>query len=342
MLKIRLPFFLQWLVAGLLVSSFILPLHARSLTLMNVSYDPTRELYRDYNAYFSQWWLEQTGQRVQVRLSNGGSASQARSLMEGLPADVATLALAYDIDQLARQRQLIPEDWQHRLPHNSAPYQSTIVFLVRAGNPKNIQDWSDLVREDVQVITPNPKTSGGARWNYLAAWAYAEQTYGEAEAYAFMRQLFSRVPILDPGARGATNTFIQRGQGDVLLAWENEAHLAVNNLAPGRFEILTPSISILAEPPVTVIDTNVDRRGTRAAAQAYLEQLYSDAGQQIIAQHFYRPVNPVILEQWRDRFPPLHLITFEEYFGDWQTVHERHFAAGALFDQLLADIANQR
>lgn len=312
---------------------------ARSITLMNVSYDPTRELYRDYNDLFAQWWQQQTGQRVNFRLSNGGSGTQARSVTEGLPADVATLALAYDIDQLHERSQLIPANWQQRLPYNSAPYTSTVVFLVRSGNPKGIQDWDDLIREDVQVITPNPKTSGGARWNYLAAWAYAEQKYGSKEqARNFVQQLFARVPVLDPGARGATNSFVQRGLGDVFLAWENEAFLAMEKLAPGQFEIVLPSLSMLAEPPVTVIDANVDRRGTRAVAEAYLEQLYSDAAQRLIAQHYYRPANPAIAAEFSNRFPQLQLVTVDDFFGGWQQAQAEHFSNGGVFDQMLQQI----
>lgn len=312
---------------------------ARSITLMNVSYDPTREFYRDYNDLFAQWWQQQTGQRVNFRLSNGGSGTQARSLTEGLPADVATLALAYDIDQLHERSQLIPADWQQRLPYNSAPYTSTVVFLVRSGNPKGIQDWDDLIREDVQVITPNPKTSGGARWNYLAAWAYAEKKYGSKEqARNFVQQLFARVPVLDPGARGATNSFVQRGLGDVFLAWENEAFLAMEKLAPGQFEIVLPSLSMLAEPPVTVIDANVDRRGTRAVAEAYLEQLYSDDAQRLIAQHYYRPANPAIAAEFSDRFPQLQRVTVDDFFGGWQQAQAEHFSNGGVFDQMLQQI----
>src|SRR5690554_5514088 len=289
---------------------------AADINLLNVSYDPTRELYREYNAAFSKYWQAETGQSVNVRQSHGGSGSQARAVIDGLDADVVTLALAYDVDAL-RQHDLIPENWQSRLANNSSPYTSTIVLLVRKGNPKNIKDWDDLVRDDVEVITPNPKTSGGARWNYLAAWGYALKQNGgdEEKAYEFVRKLFANVPVLDPGARGATNTFVQRGLGDVFIAWENEAYLSVEQLGKGEFEIVVPSVSILAEPPVTVVDKNVDRKGTREVAEAYLQYLYSEEAQRIAARNYYRPSNPEIAREFADKFVDVELFRIDDVFG---------------------------
>jgi sulfate/thiosulfate transport system substrate-binding protein len=306
-----------------------------SLQLLNVSYDPTREFYRAYNAGFAEAWKARSGQSVQLRTSHGGSGRQARSVIDGLQADVVTLALAYDIDAIAA-RGLIATDWQARLPQNSAPYTSTIVLLVRKGNPKNIRDWPDLVREGVSVITPNPKTSGGARWNHLAAWAWAKRQPGATDATAetFLQQLYRNVPVLDTGARGSTTTFVQRGQGDVLLAWENEAHLAFQEFGRDKFEIIYPSISILAEPPVAVVDRIVDRRGTRALAEAYLEGLYAPEAQALAARHFYRPRDAAALTAAGDRFPSLPMVTIDGEFGGWAEAQRRHFDDGGIFDRV--------
>ena len=308
------------------------------LVILNVSYDPTRELYQEFNEAFVQHWKDTTGQTITVRQSHAGAGKQARAVIEGLEADVVTLNVAYDIDAMHEHGKLIPADWQKRLPYNSCPYTSTIVFLVRKGNPKGIKDWDDLVRPDVSVITPNPKTSGGARWNYLAAWSFASTKYGgdEAKVLDFMKKLFANVPVLDTGARGSTNTFVQRRIGDVFLAWENEALLVTERLQPGEFEIVVPSMSILAEPPVTVIDKVVDKRGTRGVATAYLEYLYSDAGQELIAKHYYRPRVPEVEQKYVDRYPKVRLITVDEEFGGWQAAHVKHFAEGGLFDQIFA------
>ena len=304
-------------------------------SLLNVSYDPTRELYREFNTAFSRHWQSKTGQNLNVRQSHGGSGKQARSVADGLEADVVTLALAYDIDALA-DRQLIPGDWQKRFPHNSSPYTSTIVFLVRKGNPKAIRDWDDLARPGVSVITPNPKTSGGARWNYLAAWAWALKQPGgnEQKARELVSRIFRNVPVLDSGARGATTTFVERGLGDVLIAWENEAQLAVHELGRDRFEIIMPSLSILAEPPVTVVDKVVDKRGTRLTAQAYLDYLYSDEGQHIAARHYYRPRDPAVAAKYARQFPRLKLVTIDDTFGGWKLAQKTHFADGGTFDQI--------
>jgi len=311
---------------------------AAPVQLLNVSYDPTRELYRDINARFAQRWQAQTKQAVNIRQSHGGSGKQARSVIDGLPADVVTLALAYDIDEIAARAKTIAPNWQSRLPNNSAPYYSTIVFLVRKGNPKKINDWDDLIRPGVKVITPNPKTSGGARWNYLAAWGYARQKFGSpAKAKEFMTRLFRNVPVLDSGARGSTTTFVQRGQGDVLLAWENEAFLAVNQLGRGKFDIVVPSVSILAEPPVAVVDKVVDRKGTRKVAEAYLRYLYTPEAQAIIAKHYYRPRNPQVAAQYKGRFPNVKLFTIQRNFGGWKQAQANHFNDGALFDQIFED-----
>ncbi len=308
------------------------------LALLNVSYDPTREFYQEFNDAFASYWKQKTGQAVTVRQSHGGAGKQARAVIDGLEADVVTLALAYDIDMMHKEAGLIPADWQKRLPHNSAPYTSTIVFLVRKGNPKGIKDWDDLVRPDVSVITPNPKTSGGARWNYLAAWAYASAKYGgnEAKVREFVTKLYKNVPVLDTGARGSTNTFVQRRMGDVFLAWENEALLVTDRVAPGECEIVVPSISILAEPPVTVVDRVADKHGTRELATAYLEYLYSEVGQELIAKHYYRPRMTEVAAKCAGRFPDVKLVTVDGEFGGWQAAHAKHFAEGALFDQILA------
>lgn len=309
---------------------------AQNLTILNVSYDPTRELYQDYNAAFAKYWKEKTGQTVTIQQSHGGSGAQARAVIDGLPADVVTLALAYDIDAIAEKAKLLPENWQSRLPDNSTPYTSTIVFLVRKGNPKHIKDWGDLVKPGVSVITPNPKTSGGARWNFLAAWAYALKQPGgdEAKARNFVTRLYKNVPVLDSGARGSTNTFVERGIGDVLLAWENEAFLATNQLGPGKFQIVVPSQSILAEPPVALVDKNVDRHGTRAVAEAYLEYLYSPEGQEIAARHYYRPRLASVAKKYASQFPKLKLITVDQVFGGWQNAQKKFFADGGIFDQI--------
>ncbi|WP_246161441.1 sulfate ABC transporter substrate-binding protein [Segnochrobactrum spirostomi] len=306
--------------------------------LLNVSYDPTRELYKAYNEVFAKHWKETTGETVTIKTSNGGSGAQARAVIDGLPADVVTLALAADIDAIAKKTGKIPADWASRLPHNSAPYTSTIVFLVRKGNPKGIKDWPDLVKDGVQVITPNPKTSGGARWNYLAAWAWANKEYGgdETKVKAYIADLFKHVPVLDSGARGATTTFVQRQIGDVLLAWENEAFLAINELGPDSFEIVVPSISIKAEPPVAVVDGNVDAKGTRKVAQAYLEYLYSKEGQVLIAKNYYRPSDPSAVDAADlKRFPDVPLVTIDDpIFGGWAKVQKTQFADGGVFDQI--------
>ena len=310
---------------------------ASAVTLLNASYDPTRELYDGVNTAFARQWKAKTGQTVTVKQSHGGSGKQARSVVDGLEADVVTLALAYDVDAVARAG-LIAPGWQQRLPQNASPYTSTIVFLVRKGNPKQLRDWDDLVKPGVQVISPNPKTSGGARWNYLAAWAHAARKPGgdEAKAKAFVKALYKNVPVLDSGARGATTTFVERGIGDVLLAWENEAFLAVEQLGKGRFEIVVPSSSILAEPPVAVVDKNVDRHGTRAVAQAYLEFLYSPEAQELAAKRYYRPRDPVVAARHAARFPKIDLVTVDGAFGGWTAAHAKHFADGGVFDQIYA------
>src|SRR3954467_13728883 len=308
----------------------------KPVTLLNVSYDPTRELYEDFNQQFARYWKEKTGQDVTIRQSHGGSGKQARSVIDGLEADVVTLALAYDIDQIAEKGGLLPANWQSRLPDNSSPYTSTIVLLVRKGNPKGIKDWGDLAKPGVSVITPNPKTSGGARWNYLAAWAWALRQPGgnERSAKAFVSKLYKNVPVLDAGARGATTTFVERGIGDVLIAWENEALLAIKELGPGKFEVVAPSLSILAEPPVAVVDKIANKHGTREVAQAYLEYLYTDAGQEIAAKHFYRPRNAAIAAKYQSQFPSVKLVTVDEVFGGWKKAHTAHFADGGTFDQI--------
>jgi sulfate/thiosulfate-binding protein len=304
---------------------------AAEVTLLNVSYDPTRELYTDYNSAFARYWQQKTGDKVTIKQSHGGSGKQARSVIDGLEADVVTLALAYDIDAI-QENGLINPGWQKKLQHNSSPYTSTIVFLVRKGNPKKIKNWDDLVKPGVSVITPNPKTSGGARWNYLAAWAYALHQPGgnDAKAREFVTKLFKNVPVLDSGARGSTNTFVQRGMGDVLLAWENEAFLAINELGPDKFEVVTPTESILAEPPVTVVDKVADKRGTRKVAEEYLKYIYSDEGQRIAAKHYYRPINAKI----PTKLAKLKLYTIDQAFGGWQKAQKTHFSDGGIFDQI--------
>ncbi|MEW5755949.1 MAG: sulfate ABC transporter substrate-binding protein [Pseudomonadota bacterium] len=304
--------------------------------LLNVSYDPTRELYQEYNAAFAKHWKATGGETVTVKQSHGGSGKQARSVIDGLDADVVTLALAYDIDALHEKGKLIPADWQKRLPYNSTPYTSTIVFLVRKGNPKQIKDWSDLARPGVSVITPNPKTSGGARWNYLAAWGYAlKQPEGDdAKAQAFVKKIFANVKVLDSGARGSLTTFTERGIGDVLISWENEAYLAAKELGQDKFEIVTPSLSILAEPPVTLVDKVVDKHGTRKVATAYLQYLYSPEGQDIAGKHFYRPRDEKAAAKYASQFANVKLFTVDEVFGGWQKAQQTHFADGGVFDQI--------
>lgn len=322
--------------------------------LLNVSYDPTRELYREFNDAFAREWRERAGEAVRIKQSHGGSGSQARAVIDGLAADVVTLALAYDINSIQERGKRLGAHWQSRFPYNSAPYTSTIVFLVRHGNPRGIRDWPDLVRPDVTVVTPNPKTSGGARWNYLAAWGYAlhrgldgdwsklDDPAAEAQVAAareaaarFVAEIYRHVPVLDSGARGSTNTFVQRGVGDVLITWENEALLAIESLGPNQVEIVVPSVSILAEPPVAVVDTVVDRKGTRQVAEAYLQHLYSPEGQRIAARHHFRPRDPEVLAEHRAKFPELELFTVGEVFGGWNRAHEEHFAENALFDRML-------
>jgi sulfate transport system substrate-binding protein len=308
---------------------------AAEVSLLNVSYDPTRELYQDFNKAFAAHWKSKTGDALKIKQSHGGSGKQARAVIDGLAADVVTLALAYDIDEIA-QRGFIAKDWQKRLPHNSAPYTSTIVLLVRKGNPKNIKDWNDLARPGISVITPNPKTSGGARWNHLAAWGYALKQPGgnEKTAQEFLTKIYKNVPVLDSGARGSTTTFVERGIGDVLLAWENEALLAIKELGPDKVEIVVPSLSILAEPPVTVVDKVADRRGTRKVAEAYLQHLYSEEGQEIAAKHYYRPINEKIAAKYAAQFPKVKLLTIDQVAGGWTKAQKAHFADGGIFDQI--------
>jgi sulfate transport system substrate-binding protein len=312
-----------------------MPSFAQSVTLLNVSYDPTRELYVDYNQVFAKYWKAKTGQDVTIKQSHGGSGKQARSIIDGIDADVATLALAGDTDALVTHGGLVKPDWQKRLPHNSAPYTSTIVFLVKKGNPKGLKDWDDLAKPGVQVITPNPKTSGGARWNYLAAWEFAKRKYGgDDKAKEFVGKLYKNVPVLDTGARGSTITFVQRGVGDVLLAWENEAFLALKEFGPEKFDIVVPSVSILAEPTVAVVDKVVDKKGTRAVAEEYLKYLYSDEGQDVAGRNYYRPTSDKAKAKYASQFPKLTLFTIDDAFGGWTKADKAHFADGASFDQI--------
>ncbi len=324
------------LAVALAVSSLGALAQPAPATLLNVSYDPTRELYADYNAAFAKYWKARTGQDVSIKQSHGGSGKQARSVIDGIDADVVTLALAGDVDALASHAGLIPADWQKRLPHNSAPYTSTIVFLVRKGNPKGIRDWDDLVKTGVAVITPNPKTSGGARWNYLAAWEFARRKNGgsETKAREFVANLYKNVPVLDTGARGSTITFVQRNVGDVLLAWENEAFLALKEFGADKFQVVVPSISILAEPSVALLDKNVDRKSTRAVATSYLDYLYSDEGQDIAGRNYYRPTGDKARARYASQFPRLTLFTVDQGFGGWTRADKAHFADGASFDQI--------
>ena len=319
-----------FIAALLSVSSFA------AQEFLNVSYDPTRELYSDLNKQFGAYWKKRTGQEIDFKQSHGGSGKQARSVIDGLNADVVTLALAADIDEIAQHTKLLPTDWQKKLPNNATPYTSTIVFLVRKGNPKHIKDWGDLIKPNVDIITPNPKTSGGARWNYLAAWAWAKHQKGgnDAKAQEFVRQIYKQTKVLDSGARGATTTFAERGIGDVLLAWENEAYLAVRE-QPNKFEIITPSLSILAEPPVAVVEKNAEKKGNLQIARGYLNYLYSPAGQEIAARNFYRPRNAVILKKYSNVFKPLQLVTIDKEFGGWNKVQKNHFDNGGIFDQIV-------
>src|SRR5664279_2409014 len=327
-----MKFFLKILLA----SSLALSASAKEIKLLNVSYDPTRELYTEYNAAFAKYWLAKTGDTVTISQSHGGSGKQAQSVINGLEADVVTLALAYDIDAISAQAKLLPADWQKRLPNNSTPYTSTIVFLVRKGNPKHIKDWDDLVKPGVSVITPNPKTSGGARWSYLAAWGQALKRHNgdEKKAEEFVTRLYKNVPVLDSGARGSTTTFAQRGIGDVLLSWENEAFLALNELGKDKFEVVTPGISILAEPPVSLVDKVAARHGTTEAARAYLEFLYTEEGQEIGAKNYYRPRSAQALANYPNRFHTLQFFTIDELFGGWQKAQKRHFEDGGVFDRI--------
>ncbi len=327
----------RFALAALAGALFATQVHA--VELLNVSYDPTRELYQQYNAAFAKHWKAETGEDVTIKNSHGGSGKQARSVIDGLQADVVTLALSGDIDALNLRQQLVDPNWQKRLADNSTPYTSTIVFLVRKGNPKGIKDWDDLVKKDVQVITPNPKTSGGARWNFLAAWAYAKAKYGsDAEALKFVTELYRHAPVLDTGARGATISFVQRQLGDVLIAWENEAYLSLKEEGGDQLEIVTPSLSILAEPPVAVVDKVVDRKGTRKQAEAYLQYLYSPEGQRIAAQNFYRPRDAKVAAEFKDQFKPVKLVTIDQEFGGWKEAQPKYFADGGVFDKIFADI----
>lgn len=327
---------LNKLVAALAIASLAGSAFAAKVELLNVSYDPTRELYQDFNKAFAAHWKKQTGDDVTIRQSHGGSGKQARAVIDGVDADVVTLALAYDIDAIAQTSQKLKPDWQKQFAHNSSPYTSTIVFLVRKGNPKKIKDWNDLIRPDIKVITPNPKTSGGARWNYLAAWGYAQKLPGgnEQKAAEFVGKLFANVPVLDSGARGATVTFAERGIGDVLLAWENEAQLAGKEWGPDKFDTIYPSVSILAEPPVAIVDRNVDKKGTRKVAEAYLHHLYSKEGQELAAQNYYRPIDKEVAAKYAKQFPVLKLLTVDQDFGGWVKAQKTHFSDGGTFDKI--------
>jgi sulfate/thiosulfate transport system substrate-binding protein len=332
--KFKLAPLLTLLIVIVSSNGLINSAQAKDVTLLNVSYDPTRELYAEYNTAFAKYWEQKTGDRVKINQSHGGSGKQARTVIDGLPADVVTLALAADIDAIAQHGKSLPANWQSRLPHNSSPYTSTIVFLVRKGNPKAIKDWSDLIKPNVAVITPNPKTSGGARWNYLAAWALKQPSGNEASAKKFVRKLYKNVPVLDTGARGATTTFVQRGIGDVLIAWENEAFLSIKESGAAKLEIIVPSVSILAEPPVAVIDKVVLRKNTREIAQAYVEYLYSSQGQEIAAKYYYRPVDAAILAKYASAFPKIPTLVTIADFGGWTKAQAMHFGDGGVFDTL--------
>lgn len=323
-----------WLTTALLASLLITGNAFADRTLLNVSYDPTRELYQEFNESFIKQWQAKTNEKVAVKQSHGGSGKQARSVIDGLEADVVTLALANDINAIAEKAKLLPEDWQKRFLRNSTPYTSTIIFLVRKGNPKGIKDWNDLARPGVAVITPNPKTSGGAQWNYLAAWEFGKRNFGEARAKEFVADIYKNVPVLDSGARGSTTTFVERGVGDVFISWENEAFLAIKEYGPDKFEIVVPSLSILAEPPVAVVDKVVDKKGTRDLAEAYLQYLYSEEGQEIAAKNFYRPTNAKIAAKYAAQFPAIKLFKIDDAFGGWKNAHKLHFADGGTFDQI--------
>lgn len=334
--KARAGSLLLTVLALLLISQAV---WAEDFTLLNVSYDPTRELYRDFNEAFAKYYRQRTGNNVTIRQSHAGSGGQARAVIEGLEADVVTLALAYDIDEIVNKAHTIDPGWQKRLPNNSAPYTSTIVFLVRAGNPKKIRDWDDLIKSGVKIITPDPKTSGGARWNYLAAWAFGLEKYkSEARARDFVKNIFANVPVLDSGARGSTNTFVQRGLGDVLLAWENEAFLSINELGKNKFEIVVPSLSILAEPTIAWVDTVVKRRGTETVAKDYLDYLYTKEGQRISAKHYYRPRDAEVAREYASQFPTLKLITIDDVFGGWIKAQPLHFGDGGEFDKIMTEL----
>jgi sulfate/thiosulfate transport system substrate-binding protein len=332
----KIKHLLRMVFTFMLISGWAGGSWAKQITLLNVSYDPTRELYVNYNKAFVKYWKDKTGDDVTINQSHGGSGKQALSVIDGLDADVVTLALAYDIDSIAEKSGLLPKNWQSLLPENSSPYTSTIVFLVRKGNPKNIKDWDDLAKPGIAVITPNPKTSGGARWNYLAAWGYALKKFNgdEDKVKTFVGAIYKNVQVLDSGARGSTTTFVERGIGDVLISWENEAYLAVNELGPDKFEIVIPSISILAEPPVAVVQSNADRHGNTQVALEYLKYLYSDEGQEIIARNYYRPRNPQIAQKYASILKPVNLFTIDDVFGGWQAAQKKHFADGGTFDQI--------
>jgi len=324
-----------WLTTSLLAASVLTGGSAwADKVLLNVSYDPTRELYQEFNTAFAKHWAAKAGEKVAIRQSHGGSGKQARSVIDGLEADVVTLALANDINAIAERAKLLPDNWQQRLPLNSTPYTSTIIFLVRKGNPKGIKDWNDLARPGVAVITPNPKTSGGAQWNYLAAWEFGKRNFGETRAKEFVAAIYKNVPVLDSGARGSTTTFVERGVGDVFISWENEAFLAIKEYGPGKFEIVVPSLSILAEPPVAIVDKVVDKKGTRDLAEAYLQYLYSEEGQEIAAKNFYRPTNQKVAAKYAKQFPAITLFRIDEAFGGWKNAHKTHFADGGTFDQI--------
>ncbi|MGE0321869.1 MAG: sulfate ABC transporter substrate-binding protein [Polyangiaceae bacterium] len=329
---------LRWfvvLVAGISVAPACRHQDASHQSLLNVSYDPTRELYSELNPLFVADWKRRTGHDLTIKQSHGGAGKQTRAVIDGLEADVVTLALAYDIDAMHEKAKLLPANWQARLPHNSSPYTSTIVFLVRKGNPKDVRDWSDLTRDGVQVITPNPKTSGGARWNYLAAWGFEfRRSKDPAKAEEFVRRLYKNVPVLDSGARGSTTTFMERGIGDVLVTWENEALLAVNQLGKGKFELVVPSVSILTEPPVAVIDKYAEKHGTTEVAKAYLEFLYTPAAQRLVAKHYYRPVDSTVTKEHAATFPKVAMFSIREVFGDWHSAQKQHFADGGSFDRI--------
>ncbi|MBY0473505.1 MAG: sulfate ABC transporter substrate-binding protein [Nitrosomonas sp.] len=332
-MNIRTLVTISLLAVGFLISNIVLA----EKILLNVSYDPTRELYQEFNRAFARHWLAETDETITIKQSHGGSGKQARSVIEGLEADVVSLALANDINEISNKTQLLPEDWQKRLSHNSTPYTSTIIFLVRKGNPKGIKDWADLAHPDVSVITPNPKTSGGAQWNYLAAWEYGKRHYGEDKAKDFVSKIYKNVPVLDSSARGSTASFVERETGDVLISWENEAFQVLKEYGTRKFEIVIPSLSILAEPAVALIDKIVDKKGSRKAAEAYLQYLYSEEGQEIAAKHFFRPTSAKVAEKYAAQFPKIELFNINDAFGDWKTTHNTHFSDGGTFDQIFLE-----